>query len=73
MDTYGGNGGITLTLDAGERSASRSGRFTHRLRSCRHPSDKRLGGPQSRSGGGGEENLCPCRESDPGRHPVCET
>jgi hypothetical protein len=29
--------------------------------------DNRLGGPQSRSGRGGEENKYPSRESDPGR------
>jgi hypothetical protein len=30
--------------------------------------DRRLGEPQSRSGGGGEEKTpCPCRESNPGR------
>jgi len=31
---------------------------------CRCPFDRRLGGPQSRSGRDGEEkNSCPCRES----------
>jgi hypothetical protein len=34
----------------------------------RYPFDRRLGGPQSRSGPSGEDkNLLPCRESNPGR------
>jgi hypothetical protein len=31
-----------------------------------YPLDRRLGGPQNRSGGGGEEKICsPCRDSNP--------
>jgi len=36
----------------------------------RYPLDRRLGGPQSRSGRGGEEKKfhdCPCRELNPDR------
>jgi len=32
-----------------------------------NPLDRRLGGPQIRSGRGDEKNSCPCRESNPGR------
>jgi hypothetical protein len=48
---------LTSALDGGEWSASRPGRFTPRERA---PLDRRLGGPQSRSGCGGEE-----KNSDP--------
>jgi hypothetical protein len=46
---------LISALDGGEWSASRSGRFTPREEAFWHPSDRRLGGTQSRSGGGGEE------------------
>jgi hypothetical protein len=64
MKTYGGvevqlHPFLTSAVGAGESSASRSARFT-----------PWLGGPESRSGRGGEKkyNLrCPCREWSPGR------
>jgi hypothetical protein len=46
---------LTSTLDGGEWSASRPGRFTPKESAPRHPLYRRLGGPQSRSGRGGEE------------------
>jgi hypothetical protein len=46
---------LTSVLDAGEWSASRLGRFTPRGKSLWYPLNRRLGGPQSRSGRGGEE------------------
>jgi hypothetical protein len=46
---------LTSALEGGERSASRPGLFTPRKRTPWYPLDKRLGGPQSQSGGGGEE------------------
>jgi hypothetical protein len=42
-------------VDGGERSASRSGPFAPHGKSPWYPLDKRLGGPQSRYEGGGEE------------------
>jgi hypothetical protein len=45
---------LPSTLDGGEWSASRPGCFTPR-ESPWHALDRRLGGPQSHSGGGGEE------------------
>jgi hypothetical protein len=52
MKTWGSGG--TSALGGGEWSASRPGRFP------RYPLDRRLGGPQSRSGRCGEEkNLLP--------------
>jgi hypothetical protein len=51
MNTYGG---VTLALYRGEWSASRPYLFTPR--DCpRYALDRRLGGPQSRSGRYGEE------------------
>jgi hypothetical protein len=55
-----GSGGIappflTSTLDGGEWSASRPGSFIRREKAARYPLDRRLGGPQSRSGRRGEE------------------
>jgi hypothetical protein len=44
-----------LGTEGGEWSASRPGRFTPRERAPFYPLDRRLGGPQSRSGRGGEE------------------
>jgi hypothetical protein len=47
---------LISALDGGELSASRPGRFTPKKRaSLWYPLDRRLGGPQSRSGRGGEE------------------
>jgi hypothetical protein len=31
----------------------------------RYPLNRRLGGPQKRSGRGGEDSSCPCRNSNP--------
>jgi hypothetical protein len=45
---------LTSALDGGEWSASRPGRFTPR-KSPWYPLDRRLDGPQNRSGYGGEE------------------
>jgi hypothetical protein len=61
MKAYWGTGGIdprilTPALDGGEWTASRPGRFTPRENSPWYPLDRRLGGTQSRSGRGGEEN-----------------
>jgi hypothetical protein len=41
---------LTSTLDGGEWSASRPGRALPRGKDPRYPLDRRLGGPQSRSG-----------------------
>jgi hypothetical protein len=46
---------LASALDGGEWSTSRPGRFTPRERTPGTPFDRRLGGPQSRSGRGGEE------------------
>jgi hypothetical protein len=65
---------LTSPLDEGEWSASRSSRFTRRERALWYPMDRRLGGPQSRSGGGGEEKnsqLLPGLEL-PIIHPVAQ-
>jgi hypothetical protein len=51
---------LTSTPDGSEWSASRPGRFILTQRAPlprRHPLDKRLGGLQSRSGRGGEEEI----------------
>jgi hypothetical protein len=52
---YGSTHSLTSTLDGGEWSASRSGRFTPQRKGPRYPLDRRLGGPQIRSGRGVEE------------------
>jgi hypothetical protein len=44
---------LTSALDGGEWSASRPGRFTPQGKSPSYPLDRRLGGPQGRSGRGG--------------------
>jgi hypothetical protein len=49
---------LTPALAGGEWSTSRSSRFTHGEK----PLDRRLGGPQNRSGRHGE-NFCPYRDS----------
>jgi hypothetical protein len=46
---------LTLALGGGEWSALLPGRFTLREKSPWYPLDKRLGGPQSHPGRGGEE------------------
>jgi hypothetical protein len=46
---------LTSALDGGERPASRPGRFTPPRKCPWYPLDRRLSGPQSRSGCGGEE------------------
>jgi hypothetical protein len=48
---------LTSALVGGEWSTSRPGRFTPRGKSPRYPLDRRLGGPQSRSGRSGEEKI----------------
>jgi hypothetical protein len=52
---YSSTHSLTSALVGGEWSASRHGRFTHRKRVPFYPLDRRLGGPQSRSGRSGEE------------------
>jgi hypothetical protein len=57
---YGGNEGIappflTSPLDGGEWTASRPYRFTPREKSPKYALDRRLSGPQSRSGRCGVE------------------
>jgi hypothetical protein len=46
---------LTSALDGGKWSVSRPGRFTSQGKSPWYPLDRRLDGPQSRSGRGGEE------------------
>jgi hypothetical protein len=46
---------LPSALDGGEWSASRTGRFTPQGKSPWYPLDRSLGGPQSRSGRGGEQ------------------
>jgi hypothetical protein len=56
----------TSTLDGGGCSTSRSGCFTAWKKPL-YPTDRRLCGPQSRSGGGSErKNVCHCRKWNPG-------
>jgi hypothetical protein len=68
MKTYGGvevrrHTFLPSPRDGGEWSPSRPGCFTPR-----HPSGKKLGDPQSRSGRNSDEKIsCPCRKSNPGR------
>jgi hypothetical protein len=52
---YSSTHSLTSALVGGEWSASRSGRFTLQGKSPLYPLDRRLGGPQSRTGRGGEE------------------
>jgi hypothetical protein len=56
----------TSALDRGEWSASRPGRALPRGKDPQYPLDRRLGGPQSRSGHRGKI-LCPRRGSNPDR------
>jgi hypothetical protein len=58
MKAYWVSGGIaprilTSALDGGELSASYPGRFISRERASWYPLDRRLGGPQNRSGRSG--------------------
>jgi hypothetical protein len=46
---------LTSAIYEGEWSASPPGRFTHQEKSPWYPLDRKLGGPQNRSGRGGEE------------------
>jgi len=46
---------LTSALDRGEWSASHPSYFTPGERAPWYPLDRKLGGPQSRSGRGGEE------------------
>jgi hypothetical protein len=60
MKTYGGMDVyihifLTSALAEGEWSAPRTCRFNSRGKSSQDPLDKRVGGPQSRSGRSGEE------------------
>jgi hypothetical protein len=50
---------LTSALERGEWSVSRFGRFTPEKRTP-DPLDRRLGGPQSRSGRCDEEKILPC-------------
>jgi hypothetical protein len=63
MKTYWWTGvqlhAFTSAINGGEWSASRHGRFIPRERAPFYPLIRRLVGPQSRSGGGGEEKTFP--------------
>jgi hypothetical protein len=64
IKTYGGvevylHSFLTEILDGGDLSASRPGRFTPMVKSPWYPLDRRLGGPQSRSGRGDEKKKIP--------------
>jgi hypothetical protein len=48
---------LTSVLIGAEWSASRSGRFIPGRKSPKHPLDRRLRGPQNRSGQRGEEKI----------------
>jgi hypothetical protein len=48
---------LTSAIAGGEWSASRSDHFTPGERAPRYPLDRRLGGPQSRSGRRGEKEI----------------
>jgi hypothetical protein len=71
MKTYCGSGGIApRSLDLGTRwrwvDSFTPQPFYPQEKKPRYPLDRRLGGPQSRSGHGGEEkNSQPRRESNP--------
>jgi hypothetical protein len=75
MTAYGGLEGVatpylTSALDGGEWLASRLGRFTPR-NSLWYPLNRRLGGPQNRSGRYGlEKNLMPARSRIPAVQPA---
>jgi hypothetical protein len=59
---------LTSALDGGVRSASRPGALPPEERAPRYPLDRRLGGPQSRSGHGGEQKKIP---TPAGKKPGC--
>jgi len=46
---------LISALDGGEWSASCPGCYTPRERACHYPLDRKLGGPQRKSGHGGEK------------------
>jgi hypothetical protein len=70
--SYSSTYSLTSVLDGDEWSASLPGRFIPRVKSPLYPLDRRLGGPQSRSGRGGEgKNSQPCRESNTD-HPIVQ-
>jgi hypothetical protein len=52
---YSSTHSLTSALDGSEWLAVHPGRFTPQGKSSRYPLDRRLGGPQSRSGCCGEE------------------
>jgi hypothetical protein len=67
MKAYWGSGdssthSLTSALDGGEWWDSRPGLFTPRERVPWYPLDRRLGGPQSRSGRGGKEKNSQLRQ-----------
>jgi hypothetical protein len=67
---YNSTYSLTSVLDGGEWSASHPDRFYPQEKSPWYLSDRRLGGPQSRSGRGDEEKIpSPLRESNP-RTPI---
>ena len=65
--SYNSTHSLTSASDGGERSTSRSCRFTPR-KEFLEPLNRKLGGPQRRSTRFGEENKisCSCRDSTPG-------
>jgi hypothetical protein len=69
VDLYLHHALLISVLDEGEWFDSRPDRFTLGVRAPRYPLDRRLGGPQNRSGcgGGDKKYLCPYRELNPGR------
>jgi hypothetical protein len=66
MTTYGGVeiqlSAFTSALDGGKWSTSRTIRFTPGGKVPRYPVERRLSGPQSRSGRGGEDRKVPALE-----------
>jgi hypothetical protein len=70
---YSSTHSLTLALDGGEWSASCPGRLHLQGKSPWYPLDRGFGGPQSRSGRGGEEKNSqpPRRESNP-RTPIVQ-
>jgi hypothetical protein len=52
---YSSTHSLTSALDGGEWSSSRAGRFSPQGENPWYPMDRKLGGPLSRSGRGGEE------------------
>lgn len=59
---------LTLALDQGERSASRTNRFTLQEKRPRYPLNRRLAVPHSRFGRFGEQtSVVPCGNGTPDR------